>query len=309
MKTSVFPHMVATVLLGMTPLSAQNPVSASPISEISTADAVRGNSARHFSDSTLPPGTYVIPPVEKVRGELPEDGPVYALQGAGLSNPVGIQQRTDAVVDLSILRNPSAYRAQMVKTGPQPYSLDGDSLQKGLEQISALYRQNGKSAGRAPNCSTLAVSVGKRIELDSAKLLEIVDSEVAANPTCACEVVKIAIKASEADVPQVVAIVEAAIHASPENMRIVSQCAIATAPAAIAAVQALLAELDPNSGEEGSYSAKSAKSAKGDVAAIIAPETPNSLDHPVRFPPFVPPIVPPYVSQVNPRPIPVCPSR
>jgi hypothetical protein len=67
----------------------------------------------------------------------------------------------------------------------------------------------------------------------------------------------------------------------------------------------LLAELDPNSGEDGSYSAKSAKSAKEDVAAIIAPETPNPLDRPPGFPPFLPPIVPPYVSDVNPRALPV----
>lgn len=63
---------------------------------------------------------------------------------------------------------------------------------------------------------------------------------------------------------QVVSIVETPTHAAPESMRIISQCAIASMPESIVTVQALLAELDPSSGDAAGNSSKSAKeSAKG----------------------------------------------
>ncbi|MDE0730581.1 MAG: hypothetical protein OSB36_06590, partial [Longimicrobiales bacterium] len=56
------------------------------------------------------------------------------------------------------------------------------------------------------------------------------------------------------------------------------QCAIATAPDAIGDVQAVLAKLDPNSGDSGisSKSSKSSKAPAGEVAA----EDWNPLDFP-----------------------------
>ena len=133
-------------------------------------------------------------------------------------------------------------------------------------------------------------------------MLEVVESEVAANPSCACEIVKTAIKASDADVELVVAIVETSINVAPDSMRIVSQCAIAAMPEAIAAVQALLAKLDPNAGDA-AHSAKSSKSAKGSKSAKVAVAatviTPNPLDLPPPFPP-VPPIITVPVTDVNP---------
>ena len=189
----------------------------------------------------------------------------------------------DAVVDLDLLRNPSPYRKVLVSAHTKPYVVDGDSLQTGLAQISAVYRESGKPE-KTSDCLAISLSVEQRVKLDPSKVLEIVDAEVSANPGCSCEIVKTAIKASEADVNQVVAIVEAAIHASPESMRIVSQCAIAAMPDSVAAVQALLTKLDPNAGETG-YSAKSAKDAKdAKVASIVAPPLPNPLDLATRRP-------------------------
>jgi hypothetical protein len=112
------------------------------------------------------------------------------------------------------------------------------------------------------------------------------------------------ITASNADVAKVVSIVETAINVAPDSMRIISQCAIATAPDSIAQVQALLAELDPNTGDGDGSSAKSAKSGKdgkdAEVAAIVAPPIENPLDRPF-FPTSIPPvIIPPHVSNVNP---------
>jgi hypothetical protein len=78
-------------------------------------------------------------------------------------------------------------------------------------------------------------------------------------------------------------------------MRIASQCAIATMPESVAAVQALLARLDPNSGNAEVYSSKSAKSAKSAKVAVVAEPAPNPLD---RL--YFPPIYPLPVSKVNP---------
>jgi hypothetical protein len=289
--------MVAALLLGSVfPVSAQNSVSAS------SADALKGSSETVFSESMRAPGDYSVPVVPKAQGELPEGGPVYASQdSATLGSRESSEENVESVVDLSVLREPSPYRKAAVKAGPQPYEVETNSLQNGLAQISAIYRESGKPA-ETSDCSSVALAVGQRIRLDSSKILEVVESEVAANPACACEIVKISIKSSEADVAQVVGIVEAAINAAPDSMRIISQCAIATMPESIAEVQALLAKLDPNSGDDG-YSSKSAKSAKGakdQVAAIVAPMVPNPLDLP-PFPPVVPPIIiPPVVSNVNP---------
>ena len=122
-------------------------------------------------------------------------------------------------------------------------------------------------------------------------------------------------KAPSAKPATVAAIVEAAANVAPEHMRLISQCAVAVAPDALAQVQAVLAKLDPNSGKAG-HSAKSAKDAKdakapvGEVAAM-----PNPLDFPGQGPigpiiggpggqpliPIFPPIVinPPEVTNVN----------
>ena len=97
-------------------------------------------------------------------------------------------------------------------------------------------------------------------------------------------------------------------------MRLVSQCAVAVAPDALGAVQAVLAKLDPNLGESGTSGkgAKVAEAANEDVTAM-----PNPLNFPGQGPvgptfggpggrpliPQLPPaiIAPPNVSNVNPR--------
>jgi hypothetical protein len=89
-------------------------------------------------------------------------------------------------------------------------------------------------------------------------------------------------------------------------MRLIAQCAIAAAPDALTDVQAVLAKLDPNSGEAGDSgkSAKGAKAPAGEVAAM-----PNPLDFPGKGPvrplfPIFPPVIinPPNVTVVNPGP-------
>lgn len=305
MKPPVSPHMVALLLLSaIAPLSAQNLASVTRSPEAgSKAEAIEGSSEQLFPDGAAMPGAYEVPVLVKAQGELPAPKPVFAAQDAiTLDTRATNQQKVDSVVDLGVLRNPSPYRKVAVSTGGQPYEVAADSLQSGLAMISAVYRESGKREA-VSDCPAISLSVEQRIKLDVSKVLEVVESEVTANPSCACEVVKTAIKASEADVAMVVSIVETSIHASPDNMRIISQCAIAAMPESIAEVQALLTKLDPNSGDADVYSSKSAKSAKGaKVASIVAPEkSPNPLDI-IMYPPiYPPPIIPPPVTDVNPN--------
>ena len=165
----------------------------------------------------------------------------------------------------------------------------------------------------AVDCIDLSLSVKNAVSSDPSKVLELVSSEVGKAPNCACEVVKSAIESSKASTETVAAIVEAAATAAPDQMRLVSQCAVAVAPDALAAVQAVVAKLDPNSGDaSSSKSSKDSKAPAGEVATM-----PNPLDFPGQGPvgptpggpgglPLIPHFPPVYVgvpdvSDVNPK--------
>ena len=165
----------------------------------------------------------------------------------------------------------------------------------------------------AVDCIDLSLSVKNAVTADPSKVLELVSHEVGVAPSCACEIVKSAIENSKANTETVAAIVEVAVSAAPDQMRLVSQCAVAVAPDALAAVQAVVAKLDPNSGEaSSSKSSKDSKAPAGEVATM-----PNPLDFPGQGPvgptpggpgglpliPQLPPVIiaPPDVSNINPR--------
>ncbi len=169
------------------------------------------------------------------------------------------------------------------------------------------------SANTEVDCIALSASIKTAVAGAQSKVLEIVSTEVSTAPSCACEIVKAAIEGSNANTQTVAAIVETAVTSAPEQMRLISQCAVAVAPDALAAVQAVIAKLDPNLGDTGS-SAKSSKSAKGggEVSSM-----PNPLDFPGQGPigptpggpggfpliPNLPPVIiaPPDVSNVDPK--------
>ena len=125
------------------------------------------------------------------------------------------------------------------------------------------------------DCSQLSLTVKNEISASGADVLEIVAAQVGANPGCACEVVKAAIEGSQADAATVASIVEAASVAAPDQMRLISQCAVAVAPDALANVQGVLAKLDPNSGEVG-MSSKDSKAVMPPAAPVMG----NPLDFP-----------------------------
>ncbi len=167
------------------------------------------------------------------------------------------------------------------------------------------------TASAEVDCLKLSLSVKLLASQAQSKVLEIVSEEVSAAPGCACEIVKAAIEGSKADVDTVAAIVEAASIAAPDQMRLISQCAVAVAPDALAKVQAVVAKLDPNLGETAMKSSKDAKAPAGEVAAM-----PNPLDFPGQGPvgpspggpggvpliPIFPPVIinPPDVTNTNP---------
>jgi hypothetical protein len=162
------------------------------------------------------------------------------------------------------------------------------------------------SASAEVDCNKLSQSVRLAVSAEQSKVLEIVAAEVAAAPSCACEVVKAAIEGSNASTEMVAAIVESASTAAPEQMRLISQCAVAVAPDAVAKVQAVIAKLDPNSGESVVTTAKGGKFIPGQVSSDFNPldfpgqgpigPPPGSPGANIYFPPGTPTDVPPVIN-------------
>ncbi|MFK7852169.1 MAG: hypothetical protein AB8D78_14425 [Akkermansiaceae bacterium] len=249
--------------------------------------------------------TFLLPKVGKTLADPIKTEPVYLTQDSVTLEDIRIKSREDeSVIDLSPLKETSVYRkADRVRL--QVSTDKAANLQDGLAEISAAYRKPAIKS-EEPDCEAITLSVAHRIKVDVSKVLEIVESEVSANPNCACEIVKIAIQESEADIELTADITEVAIVAAPDHMRLISQCAIAAMPEALAAIQDVLARYDANSGD--SYSAKdskSGKSGKDGVASQITPPPapPNPLDLPSYFP-IIPifPNGPPVIEVTTPNP-------
>lgn len=164
----------------------------------------------------------------------------------------------------------------------------------------ALVGTSVRAAEESPTqCERMAVyveNVASRSKEDPVELLELIDREVGANPSCSCEIVKAAIIGTNSDPAIIGYIVETAIHSAPDQMRLIAQCAIATAPDSLTRVQEVLNRLDPNAGEKG-YSSKSAKSAKSPKEPEVKPaqSPPDPLDIPIIGIPPVPPVINPPV--------------
>ena len=298
------------ILCGALPVYAQ-------LIEVPSANLNMSGNKVECLDSTQDPsfasdkalsGVYQLPAVRKTSGDLSEGRPVFVSQDAlTLSDRRSAVRKVENVLDLSVLREPSAYR-NATRVRLQVSDAQASGIHAGLAEISAAYQKPGQVADSA-DCASVTMSVGHRVQIDPSNVLEIVESEISANANCACEIVKTAIKASGADASLVADITEVAITSAPQSMRMISQCAIAAMPEALAEVQAVLARLDPNRGDS-SYSSKDAKSgkdAKAAVASALAPPAtpPNPLDVPPPF--FLPLVPPPYFPPpevTDPNPVP-----
>jgi hypothetical protein len=307
MKTSI--RITAPLFLSLlVPLSAQN---------LSESASARGAGEMLRSEAVTPDG---LPASEKAQSSPADRSSAIPAQDVATLEPSLRRTRpVDAVVDLGVLTRPSPFRQVASGETPAAADLPAENVKNDLALISATYRKSGTPES---DCLGISLSVSQRVRLDESSLLEVVETEVSANPDCACEIVKSAIKAIDADVETVVSIVDTAITAAPETIRMVSQCAIATVPDALAGIQELLARYDANSGE-GGYSSKSAKSAKSSKTADVidsrVPDQvaamPNPLDFPnggpsgptpggpggtPLFPPFPPIVITPPVTVVDP---------
>lgn len=153
---------------------------------------------------------------------------------------------------------------------------------KKIPQIAACMIFTAAPIMAATDCFKVAATVKSMISNNPEQSLVIVEKQIVSAPGCACEIVKSAIQASHADVELVAQIVETAILAAPEHMRIIAQCAIAVAPDALSAVQGVLAKLDPNSGE--SHSSKSAKYSGKGGNEVAAEQDQTVMPSPLDFP-------------------------
>ena len=229
-------------------------------------------------------GVFQMPEVRKANAAPLDTVAVFLKQDATtLQDGHRLLRDSESILDLSVLKETSAYRnASRVKL--KVSSAQAEGIENGLAEISAAYRKPSDNEDAA-DCESVTLSVAHRIKVDLSKVLEIVESEVSANPTCACEIVKIAIQASEADVALTADITVVAITAAPDYMRLISQCAIAAMPEALAAIQAVLAKYDPNSGDSSATAKGGSKSGKDAVESVVTPPEPppNPLDLPTPF--------------------------
>ncbi len=295
--TSPYRVVVLTLLGVISPLSAQNLSESTFVTEIRplAVSDLEGRDFKRFDGAVLP-GTYEVP-ATKAKADVSQHG------GITLGNGIQSDADVESVVDLSTLREPSPFRKVAVAAGTSSSEAAAKNLPVGLALLSATYRDPNEKAKEA-DCSSLGLSVQQRVKLTPANVLEIVEAEITANASCACEIVKAALTTMKADPALTGQIVEVAATAAPESMRLISQCAIATVPEALGEVQAVLAKLDPNSGD-GESSSKSSKSAKSSKSKEIIPpkvEWPDPLDLPPLGPPLPPPPYnPPPTTEVDSR--------
>ncbi|MDA7513780.1 hypothetical protein N8545_00495 [bacterium] len=126
----------------------------------------------------------------------------------------------------------------------------------------------------------LSKAVKVAVAADSSKVLEVVAANIALNESCACEIVKAAIIASDADKKLVAEIVNTAILAAPSQIRMITQCAMATAPDAVSNIQAIVERYDSAGGE--GHSAKGGLADEKGVIAAPEADGPNPLDYPFK---------------------------
>lgn len=267
----------------------------------------------NFLEKDRVPGTYSSPEWESAACDIQDPAPVVVEQNLGdlTCRPAAATAKKSRAA--AVFQNPSPFRHLLV-SAQAPVGVPSRALQKGLATAAAAYGESG-AVGKTIACDKLSRSFAEKIEDKPEDLLELVEREVSANPSCVCEIVKTAIKISEADADKVAAIVETVIRANPEHMRIASQCAIATAPESIAAVQSVLARLEQNSGE--GTSAKSGKDVIANETTAPEKKSANPLDR-IFFgigeiggsrgnftmtpipPPVIPPVIlPPGVTDVD----------
>ncbi len=114
-------------------------------------------------------------------------------------------------------------------------------------------------------CTSVSSAVTTEVTAKPDQVLTIVSEKIAANPTCACEIVKAAISAAKADKDLVGQIVFTAVTAAPTEVTTIAECAVAAAPEASDSIKAALRSA---MSDKNPVSEKNPKNVKG------TPETP-----------------------------------
>ena len=98
-------------------------------------------------------------------------------------------------------------------------------------------------AAVAADCDSVANKVRDAVSENPAKVLVIVDEQIAKNESCACEIVNAAIEGAGADKAMVREIVVTAVTAAQSQAATIAECAVAEAPEAAAEIKAGLSEV------------------------------------------------------------------
>ncbi|HVJ45993.1 MAG TPA: hypothetical protein VM511_06365, partial [Luteolibacter sp.] len=230
--TTPYRAVVLTLLGVISPLSAQNLSESTLVSDIRplAVSDLEGRDLKRFTGIDLP-GTYEVP-ATKAKADPSHDGGAFVSLGNGIQNGADLE----TVVDLSTLREPSPFRKVAVAAGTSSSEAAARNLPMGLALLSATYRAPGEKNVQSADCPALGLSIQQRVKMDPSKILEIVEAEITSNASCSCEIVKAALTAVNADAALTGQVVEVAVTAAPESMRIISQCAIATVPEALGEV-------------------------------------------------------------------------
>lgn len=109
----------------------------------------------------------------------------------------------------------------------------------------ALFAGSSRVQAQSSGCEDIARDVAAAIEKDPSKALMIVEDALVINESCACEIVKAAIVASQADSTLVNQIVQTGISVAPKMSGVIMDCATAVSPAATITNVAVPTSYDP----------------------------------------------------------------
>jgi hypothetical protein len=311
MNMSVFPRtLVLSLICASAPLFAQNLTEASRLN-VSTSPAVPPAALQGFAT-----GSSIQPLVGLTPENFSSEQPWYLIQeqaSLGYSEAPTVTRPWS--LESQLRRNAGPLLKLAVNRAENPPTATGeiaarsptDELGFALSMLAAIYRADDTpAAAGVANDLEFTLSIRHKIRETPDKLLEIVALEITANPNKVCEIVKAAIKATDGSSKVVASIVETASMTKPESMRLAAQCAVASVPDSLSAVQAVLAQLDPagsNLGKD-SKDANNAKDSKDSKSPKeqVASDLPNPLDIPKLLPPpppKPPPIYPPTSTKTN----------
>ena len=109
-----------------------------------------------------------------------------------------------------------------------------------LSGLVGIACQSLVMAETKPSCEAVGQKVSAAVAAAPDRVLQSLSNAAENSPNCACEAVKAAIKASQADAELVGQIVYTAVIAAPTEATTIAECAVAAAPEASATIKAAL---------------------------------------------------------------------